>query len=71
MDKSKLKFHILELSETCLSSDIEILYRVASFDLLTNNRSTLGGGVKEMLDANKWVNFSVMYELLETVLVSL
>ena len=74
MDINKLKFNILRLYETRLSSDIEMLHHVTSFDLLTNNRSTLGGGtllyVRDKCNANKTVHFSIMLECLETIFVS-
>ena len=37
MDINKLKCNILGLSETRLSSDIEMLLQVPSLDLFTNN----------------------------------
>ena len=56
-----LKYDILGLSETRLSSDTEMLHHVPSFDLFTNNRSTLGGGVllyvRDTFNANKLVKF--------------
>ena len=74
MDINKLKYDILGLSETRLSSDIEMLHHVPSFDLFTSNRNTLGGGVllyvRDTFNANKLVNFSVMLEHLETIFVS-
>ena len=69
-----LKYVILGLSETLLSSDVEMLHHVLSLDLFTNNRSTLGGGVllyvRDTLNANKLVIFSVNLEHLETIFVS-
>ena len=63
MDINKLKYDILSLSETRLSSDIEMLYHVPSFDLFTNNHNTQGRGVllyvRNTFNANKLVNFSV------------
>ena len=74
MDINKLKYDILGLSETCLSSDNEMLHHVHSFDLFTNNLSSLGGGVilymRDTFNASKRVNFSVMFEYLETIFVS-
>ena len=75
MDISKLNFDILGLSKTRLSSDIEMLHRVPSFDLFTNNYSTLGEDillyVRVSFNANKLGNFSVMLEHLETKLISI
>ena len=56
MDINKLKYDILGLPETRLLSDIEMLYHVPSFDLFTNNRNTLGGGVL-LYVVNKKNNF--------------
>ena len=65
MDINKLKFDIL---------GNEMLYLGPSSDLFTNNRSTLRGGVllyvRDMFNANKLVNLSVMLEHLETISVS-
>ena len=62
----RLKYDIIGLFETRLSSDIAMLHHVPSFDLFTNIPSTLGGGVlvyvRDTLNANKLVNFSVMLE---------
>ena len=61
MDITKLKYDILGLSETRLSLDIEMLHHVPFFDLLINNRSTLGGGVllyvRDTFNANNWLIF--------------
>ena len=66
IDINKLKYNILGLSETCLSSDIEMLHHVPLFVLFTSNRSIIGGGVllyvRDTFDANKLVNFSVVLE---------
>ena len=74
MDVNKLKCDILGLSKTRLSSDIEMLHRVYSFDLCTNNRSILGGGVlfyvRDTFIANKLMNFSLMLEQLEAIFES-
>ena len=73
MDINKLKYDILCLSETRLSSDIEILHRVPSIDLFINNRNTQGGGVllymRDSFNTNKLVNFSVKLEHLESIFV--
>ena len=45
MEISKLNFETLGLFETRLSSETEMLHHVPSFDLFTNNCSTLGGDV--------------------------
>ena len=51
-----------------------MLHHVPSFDLLTSNRNTRGDGVllyvRDTINANKLVNFSVMFEHLETIFVS-
>ena len=74
MGINKLKFDILGLSETHFSSDIEILHHVPSLDQFTNNCSTLDGGVllfvRDTINANELVNYSVMLEHLETISAS-
>ena len=73
MDNDKLKYDILGMSETHLSSDTEMLHHVPSFNLFTNNRSTFCGGVllyvRDTFNANVLVNFSVMLEHLKTIFV--
>ena len=58
------------LSETRVSSVIEMLHHVPSFDLFTSNRNTPGGGVllyvRHTLNVNKLVTFYLMLEHLET-----
>ena len=67
-------YDTLGLPETLLSSDIEMLHHVHSFDLFTSNRSTQCGGVllyvRDTFNANKLVNFSVILEHQETIFVS-
>ena len=73
MDINNLKLDILGLSETRLSSDIEMLHHVPSLDSFRNNRGTLGGGVslytRHTFNANELVNFSVLLEHLKTQFV--
>ena len=74
MDINKSKYDIFSLSETRLSSDIEMLQHVPSLDLFTNHRSTLGSSVllyvRDALTANKLVIFSVVLEQIEALFVS-
>ena len=59
MDINKLNFDI--------SSDIEMLHLVPSFEWFTNNRGTLSGVYRHLrgtFDANKVVFFFVMSELI-------
>ena len=66
MEISKLNFDVLGPSE--------ILHHVPSFDLFTNNRSTLGDGVllymSDTFNANKVVNISVRLQQLEIIFLS-
>ena len=75
MDISKLNDKILGMPDTSLSSDIETLYPVPSFDLHTNNLSALYGGLCPMWEKRSmhinWWFFSIIYEHLETIIVSI